>query len=267
MSPVVEITHVWFWYTPSQAAEPVLEDISLEIYPDDFLGLVGPNGGGKTTLLRVILGLLRAQQGSVRVFGCDPVRVRHRIGYVPQHGRIEATLPATVLDVVLTGRLYRSRWGIRYGRKDRLAAEEALARVGLEHLARRPWQSLSGGQRQRALIARALAAEAELLLLDEPTANIDLPSEQTLADLLHDLSRQIPIILASHDIAFVTTHMKRVACLNRRLTVHRVDELSWDRLREVYGQELCTIVHRPGCPLFDSGCRHGCRVGLDTGTP
>ncbi|MCS7238500.1 MAG: ATP-binding cassette domain-containing protein [Thermoguttaceae bacterium] len=264
MNPVVEIEHVWFWYTFPPASQPVLEDISLTVFADDFLGLVGPNGGGKTTLLRLILGLIRPQRGTIRVFGTSPAQVRHRIGYVPQHARVDVAIPATVLDVVLTGRLHRSRWGVCYGRADRLAAENALERVGLKHLAGRPWQSLSGGQRQRALIARALAAESQLLLLDEPTANIDLPSEQTLTDLLHELSRHIPIVLASHDIAFVTTHMKRVACLNRRLTVHRVDELSSDRLREIYGQDVCTIVHRPGCPLFDSGCRQGCRLAGET---
>lgn len=259
-SPVVELNHVSFWYRFSPTSEPVLDDVSLTVYRDDFLGLIGPNGGGKTTLLRIILGLLRPQKGTVRVLGADPRRVRHFVGYVPQAAQLQAYLPVRVMDVVLTGRLHRSPWGPCYSRSDRAAAEKALELVNMRAFADAPIQSLSGGQRQRMLIARALAAEVRLLLLDEPTANIDAPSEQSLVDLLHELNCSIPIILVSHDIAFVTRHMNRVACLNRRLTVHRSEELSPEHLQAIYGNQLCTIVHRPDCPLFDRGCRQGCQL-------
>ncbi len=259
-APVVEVDHVTFWYRPGVDPEPVLDDVSLTVYPDDFLGLIGPNGGGKTTLLKIILGLIRPQKGRVRVFGSDPCRVRHLVGYVPQAAQVQTHLPLRVVDVVRMGRLHQSRWGPFYSQADRLAAEKALELVNLHSLAQAPVANLSGGQRQRMLIARALAADAKLLLLDEPTANIDAPSEQNLTDLLHELNRTIPIILVSHDVAFVTTHMRRVACLNRRLSVHRTDELSVEHLQSVYGLKQCSIVHNPSCSLFDAGCQQGCRI-------
>ncbi len=258
MTNAIELKGVSFWYGVPRGREPVLENVSLEVPPDDFLGLVGPNGGGKTTLLRIILGLLKPQVGTVLVFGRPPEEVRHQIGYVPQHARLEPAAPATVLEVVLTGRLHRSRWGLWYSRADREAAEQALELVGMQDFARRPVHSLSGGQRQRVLIARALAGEAKLLLLDEPTAGVDAPTEHSFTDLLHRLNQSIPIIMATHDIAFVSTHLKRVACLNRRLTVHRADELTPEDLSLVYGNQFCSVIHRPGCPLFDRGCGHGC---------
>jgi zinc transport system ATP-binding protein len=254
----VELRDVTFWYGSPAGRVPVLEGIDLRVDWDEFMGLVGPNGGGKTTLLRIILGLLRPQQGTVRVFGRQPREVRHLIGYVPQHARIDLAMPATVLDVVLTGRLYRRRWGWNYRREDYQAAYRALELVQLADLAARPAQCLSGGQRQRVLIARALAAEAKLLLLDEPTAGVDAPTEQSFTDLLHRLNREVPIILATHDIAFVCTHLKTVACLNRRLTVHRASELTPADLARVYGDSKCAIIHQPGCPLFDRGCTLGC---------
>jgi len=260
----VELKEVTFWYGVPGSREPVLEGVNLQVAADDFLGIVGPNGGGKTTLLRIILGLLKPQSGMVEVFGRPARDVRHRIGYVPQHARLEPATPATVLEVVLTGRLHRSRWGLRYSQADRKAAEQALELVGMQDFARRPVQALSGGQRQRVLIARALAGEASLLLLDEPTAGVDAPTEHSFTDLLHRLNQSIPIILATHDIAFVCTHLKRVACLNRRLTVHRADELTPADLSLVYGNQVCSVIHRPGCPLFDRGCAHGCLPVADS---
>lgn len=264
---VVRVEGVCFAY-PRQiggiaATEWILEDVSLDVYRDDFLGIIGPNGGGKTTLLKIILGLLEPQKGRVSVFGRPPREVRHQIGYVPQHARIDASVAATVLDIVLAGRIAHARWGFRYRRKDREIAREALRLTGMIQMADRRIGTLSGGQRQRVLIARALAAEPKLLLLDEPTAGIDPYVEQNLTDLLHQLNETLPIVVVSHDIGFVSTHLKRVACLNRRLTVHRVSEITQATMTDFYREQVQMVHHLACCPLGDPGCQHGCHSSTE----
>jgi len=256
-SSVVQIEHVYFAYPPHNS-EWVLEDVSLTIGPRDFLGVIGPNGGGKTTLLRILLGLLEPQRGEVRVLGRSPGEVRSRIGYVPQHARIDPGVPASVLDVVLTGRLTRSSWGFRYGREHVEAALAALEQTAMAAMAHRTMATLSGGQRQRVLIARALASDAELLLLDEPTAGVDPHMEQSLTDLLHRLNQRLPIVVVSHDVSFVSTHLRRVACLNRRLICHAADEISKEVIAQMYHAPIRVVRHQDECPLSDPGCRQGC---------
>jgi len=257
--PVVELRGVTFRYPGASASEPVLEDVSLEIMQNDFLGVIGPNGGGKTTLLKVILGLVQAQRGTVRVFGSPPRRVRQRIGYVPQHAQIDSSVPATVLDVVLAGRVGRSSWGCRFGGAHQQAALEALEQTETQELAGRPISTLSGGQRQRVLIARALAAEPD----DEPTAGVDPHVELGLTDLLHRLNQRLPIVLVSHDVSFVSTHLKRIACLSRRLVCHRADEVSRELIAEVYNGDVRTVEHGEPCALADPGCDAGCRAAVE----
>lgn len=257
-SPVVDVRHVSFGYPPQPFAQLVLEDVSLAVDPLDFLGIIGPNGGGKTTLLKLILGLLKPLSGEIRVLGGTPVQMRTRIGYVPQHARIDPTVPASVLDVVLTGRLAHSSWGARYRREHIAAALEALRQTETDDLADRSIGTLSGGQRQRVLIARALAADAQLLLLDEPTAGVDPHMERGLTDLLHRLNARLPIIIISHDVSFVSAHLKRVACLNRRLICHQAQDISWESIGHIYHDHVRAIHHEDECPLSDPGCHQGC---------
>ena len=247
VDPIVKLTDVTFGYPSIGLTAPVLEDVSLEVAPDDFLGIVGPNGGGKTTLLKIILGLLVPQRGTVKVFGTSACRVCSRIGYVPQHAEIDSSVPANVLDVVLMGRLGRSLWGPRYGRKHVEVAMEALERTGTQDLARRPIGTLSGGQRQRVLIARALAGDAGLLLLDEPTSGVDAHMEHGLIDLLRELNASLPIVMISHDISFVSSCLKRVACLNRTLTIHAADEVSDATVAEMYHGHVRAVQHDDSC--------------------
>jgi zinc transport system ATP-binding protein len=257
-SPVVDIQHVTFGYPPQAMVDPVLDDITLRIEPREFLGIIGPNGGGKTTLLKIMLGLLKPASGTITVFGLPPAQVRTRIGYVPQHARIDPSVPASVLDVVLTGRLSQSSWGPRYGRCHAEAAMRALAQTGTDNLARRAIGTLSGGQRQRVLIARALVSDTQLLLLDEPTAGVDAHVERRLTDLLHRLNETMPIVIVSHDVSFVSTHLKRVACLNRRMTCHAAHEISWELISPIYHDHVRPVHHAEQCPLSDQGCEHGC---------
>lgn len=232
----------------------VLENVTLSVGPRDFLGIVGPNGGGKSTLLRIMLGLLQPKPGRVELFGGPPVRTRSRAGYVPQKAAVDAAVPATVMDVVLTGRLHQSKHGFRYGRSDFVAAQSALERAAIGDLADRPVHALSGGQRQRMLIARALAGEPEILLLDEPTTGIDVESERTLTDILAELNTQMPIVMVSHDVGFVSRRLTHVACLNRTLTVHDAAEITDEAFAAAY-QGDSVALHSHSCSVHDHAPR------------
>lgn len=231
IEPVAQLERVSFCYEPGT---PVLEDVSLEVEPLDFLGLVGPNGGGKTTLLKLLLGLLKPRKGVVRLLGRAPEEVRSRVGYVPQIAKIDPSLAANVFDVVLMGRLSQASWGLQFRAKDLSVAKEALAQTNTTELARKKFGEISGGQRQRVLIARALASEAEILLLDEPTAGVDFHRERELLELLHRLNERMPIVLVSHDVALISTHLKRAAWVHHTVTCYPAQDLSLDVVERLY---------------------------------
>ena len=237
-APVVELRGVSFSYT----GEPVLQGVSFEVLPGEFVSAVGPNGGGKTTLLRLILGTARPDAGEVRVFGGSPERARTRVGYVPQYARFDPLFPVTVMDVVRMGRVGSFAVG-PYRRADREAAEAALATVGLPELRWRPFSALSGGQRQRVLIARALATHPELLLLDEPTASVDRAATARLYELLVELSRSLTILLVSHDTSVVSKFVSGVLCVNRTVVKHPISLLTGEMLSELYGGEIALVRH------------------------
>ena len=195
---------------------PVLVDVDLAIRRGERLAVVGPNGGGKTTLLRLLLGLLEPDSGRIEVLGRAPAEARRRIGYVPQHAAIDVSAPASALDVVLMGCLRRSPWGLRFGRRDRERAHEALDRVGLSAMVGRRLRELSGGQCQRVLIARALIGEPELLLLDEPTSGVDVDTERAIMASLLDLG-DATLVLVSHDPQLVAEHFERVIHVHRQI--------------------------------------------------
>ncbi len=218
-SPVISVTGLGFRY-PRQR-DQVLTEVSFTVGATEWVGLLGPNGGGKTTLLRLLLGQLSPRAGRIDVLGGTPVRMRQRVGYVPQHASIDSSVLASVEDVVLLGRLTGSSWGPRYSVLDRELALAALEETNTAELAGRAWRTLSGGQRQRVLIARALASKADLLLLDEPTTGIDIHREKELLRLLERLNDRLPILMVSHDIALVSHHMDRALWVDR--TVREID--------------------------------------------
>lgn len=227
---------------------PVLEDVTLAISEGDFVSLVGPNGGGKTTLLRLLLGLLSPTRGQVRLFGLAPERARRQVGYLPQHPQHDAHFPASVRDVVLMGRLARGHPRGLFGRADKTAAQQALNEVGLGDLGRRPFAALSSGQKQRVLLARALACAPRLLLLDEPTANLDSHVEGELYELLRELNRRLTVVLVSHDLGFVSRYVRTVVCVKRRVAVHPTSEITGDVIREMYGGEVRLVRHDHAAP-------------------
>ena len=232
--PVARLDDVTYYYEPGR---PVLENVDLEIESTDFLGLIGPNGGGKTTLLKLLLGLIEPRSGGVSLLGSKPKQARSRVGYVPQVAALDSSLAANVLDVVLMGRLAHSSWGPRFSSSDIEIAQTALRETNTADLAESRLGELSGGQRQRVLIARALASSAEILLLDEPTSAVDFHRERELLDLLHRLNERIPIVLVSHDIALVTTHLKRAAWVQRTVTSYPASELTLDAIESLYHGE------------------------------
>jgi zinc transport system ATP-binding protein len=225
---------------------PILEKVDLVVDRGEFVTIVGPNGGGKTTLLRLLLGLLHPNKGKIRVLGDRPEKSRLRIGYMPQHVFLDKKFPVTVLDVVLLGRL-GGRIGGRYTQEDLGMARRALEEVQLAHLAGTLFSEISGGQRQRALIARALCTDPALLLLDEPTANIDPEVEQSLLEILQDLNQRMTIVMVSHDIGFVSQVVERVVCVNRRVLIHPTSEINGTLIKDIYGGDYCIIRHDHRC--------------------
>jgi zinc transport system ATP-binding protein len=236
---VVELEQVSFGYN----TEPVISGVSLRVTEREFVWVVGPNGGGKTTLIKLILGLLRPRQGRVLVFGKQPTDARRRIGYMPQYVHLDPRFPFTVLDATIMGRLGCAPGLGRYRRRDREIALQALEQVGLADSARRSLRELSGGQQRRMLIARALAAEPELLILDEPTANLDRSVERELFELLRRLNQSLTVILVSHDPAFVSDFVEDVVCVNRHVSIHPTSALEGELVDELYGRQVRLVRH------------------------
>ena len=240
--PVVAISDLTFSYN-GQAA---LAGVNLVVTPGERLAVLGPNGGGKTTLLKLILGILRPSSGEIRVFGDLPGRHSTNIGYVPQ--RLEGVaerkdLPVSVLDVVLMGLLGPGRYGFRHDRKDVQRALDALEQVEMPVLVGRRFCELSGGQKQRVLIARALVSEPGLLILDEPTANIDPQGKFCLYEVLSRVGRGVTTLVVSHDMSILAAGVTAVACVNGRLLHANEPRLTREMVELLYG------VHEPGCPL------------------
>lgn len=239
---VIEMENVSFSYD----GHPVLVDVDLTIDERDFVAVVGPNGGGKTTLLKLVLGLLQPTRGRVRVFGASPRQARRRMAYTPQHSLADPTFPMRVIEVVLMGRLRSGLGFAGYSTEDRSAAAEALREVELEEVATDQFSSLSGGQRQRALIARALASRPDLLLLDEPTSNLDVAMEEDLRALLETLNERMTVILVSHDLGFVSGFAKTVVCVKKRVVTHPTREITGEIMREMYGPDARMVLHDVG---------------------
>ncbi len=234
----------------------VLENINLEIEKGEFACIVGPNGGGKTTLLKLMLGLLKPTSGSIEVLGGRPADRRAHIGYVPQFSRFDASFPVSVLDVVLMGCLQRSFFWGRYAKSQIERAHKALADVGLKDQAFTGFAELSGGQKQRALIARALMSEPELLLLDEPTASVDVHGTEQFYRMFSEMNERFSILMVSHDIGFVSSRVKSVICVRKTLQIHPVSELTGEALQKMYGIDVHMIRHDHRCTEKGHVCPH-----------
>lgn len=239
MNPIIQLDNVSFAY----AGILVLKNITLSIEDEEFLGIVGPNAGGKSTLLKLVLGLLQPDSGTISVMGMSPAQGRSRIGYVPQHPTFSRDFPINVQDMVLLGRLGDTRWYGPYLKQDRDIARQVMEAIEIMDIRYRPVGSLSGGQLQRVLIARALACKPDILILDEPTANIDMRMEEDIFGLLKQYNDHMTIIVVSHDIGFISGYVDRVACLNQTLVCHATEEISGKTIEELYGAPVKMIQH------------------------
>ena len=239
MNDIVSARDLWVHFR----SQVILEDVNLVIKEHDFLGLIGPNGGGKTTLLKVILGLIKPSRGQIKVFGTSPEAARKRIGYLPQRNLFDLQFPATALDVVLMGRYGRKGLFRRYTAEDRDAAHQALDQMNMLKYANREIGTLSGGQQQRIFVARALVSEPDLLLLDEPATGIDASQQKEFYELLRDLNQEKTIVMVSHDMSAVSKYVEKVACINQKLYYHDSKELTAGDILEAYKCPVEMIAH------------------------
>ena len=240
---MIEIHGLDFAY---EGGQTVLENVDLVIRSGESAGIIGPNGGGKSTLLKLILGLIQPSCGSIRVLGLPPAEARRWVGYMPQYHQLDGAFPILVEEVVLQGTLHRGFWG-RYSAAARTAAIDALDEMGIADLAKRSFAELSGGQRQRVLIARALAGHPKLLLLDEPTANVDPGAEEQFYATLNCLRRSMSILTVSHDLGFVSREIDRVICVNKQVVVHEGGTLDQETADRIYRHGVHLVEHQHGC--------------------
>lgn len=238
-SSVIEIKNVSFSYLSGPS---VLEDVSLSVQRGELLAILGPNGGGKSTLLKLLLGILTPTSGKVQILGTAPAQATRRVGYVPQFVNFNRNFPISVREVVEMGRI-----GATTGndpKKDQELISYFMKEFGIDHLAERRLSELSGGQIQRTLLARALVSEPELLLLDEPTASVDPGGEVSLFDWLKEKGPEITAVVVSHDVGFVLNHIEKVACLNRKLWSHSTSHLTDDLIQKLYGKHVHYVDHK-----------------------
>jgi len=234
MQSVISISNLSYGYEKQE----VLHNINLEVKERDFLAIIGPNGGGKSTLLKAILGIHEIEQGSIKIFNQSSSKNLAKIGYVPQNTNINTNFPIKVIEVVMMGHIHslkeqkssRKPWhkylSIGYNEFERSCAMSALKQVGMDQFANAKIGSLSGGQRQRVMIARALCAHPAILLLDEPTANIDVEGQKQIYQLLKELNKFITVVVVSHDISVVLSYASKVAHINKTITYHDISNYS-----------------------------------------
>jgi len=236
---VIDIDNVSFNY----GTVSVLEAVSLKIHEDEFIGIIGPNASGKSTLLKLILGLIKPDQGTIKVSNKKCQHAKNHIGYVPQHVNFSRDFPVTVEEAVLMGHITSSSLFFKFSKSEIASAEKAMQKLEIDNIAKRQIGSLSGGQLQRVLIARALVCQPNILILDEPTSNVDMRVEEDIFALLKNYSEHMTIIVVSHDIAFISGYVDRVACLNHTLVCHDTESISGKMIEELYDAPVKMIHH------------------------
>lgn len=240
MNNAIEIRNLNVCYGKTCA----LSDINMEVPEKDFLGIIGPNGGGKSTLLKAILGLVPITSGSIKICGKNSREHDTVLGYVPQFSTFDRNFPISVEDAVLTGTLPRSGMFFhKYKRADREKALEIMKQLDVYHLRKEHIGSLSGGQLQRVLLARALVERPSILLLDEPTSNVDTTFRFAIYDVLRELNKDITIIVVTHDMSAVSSYTKSLACLNTALHYHGTPKIDRETVNKLYGCPVDLIAH------------------------
>ncbi len=239
---IIEFNNVYFDYDNS----PALIDISFSVEKNDFVAIVGPNGGGKSTLLKLILAQITPSKGYLTVFGDKNFKSLEKIGYVPQFTTHQHDFPLKLIDMVLQSKLRSKSFFTTYSKNDKDKAINILDMLGIADFRNKFLSELSGGQRQRALIARALLDDPEVLILDEPTASVDISVEQDIYDILKALNKNMTILLVTHDVSFVSKYVNKVFCVNKYLHSHSLDQLTNNDAQEVYNKSMKMIKHQCG---------------------
>jgi zinc transport system ATP-binding protein len=235
----LEVEGLCFSYEKTE----VLKDVSFRLKQGEFLGIIGPNGGGKTTLIKLLLGLLRPDRGTIKVLGMEPNAASRRVGYVPQSMDLSRSFPISVMEVAFMGRLSRGRIGKRYTREDGEKVRQVLEKVGMWQHRDKIIGKLSGGQKQRVFIARALATDPEILFLDEPTASVDPEFQENLYDILEELNKRVTIVVITHDIGVVSSYMKSIACVNKHFIFHEGSHITQEMIDMAYQCPVDLIAH------------------------
>ncbi len=239
---IIEIKDLSFSYSKI----PVLDKINLSVEERDFIGVIGPNGGGKTTLLKLILGLLKPQTGTIQVFNTAPEFARKHIGYVPQYSETDDKFPITAYEVVALGLINKKTVTPFFNKKKKKQIDEIFEKLNINNVKNELFGNLTGGQKQRCLIARAIIAEPKILLLDEPTASVDSNAEIGFYNLLKELNNELSIIFVSHDLGFISSYVKKVACINKSLSIHPRSEIAKTNYNELYETDISIIKHKCG---------------------
>ncbi|MBP7770147.1 MAG: metal ABC transporter ATP-binding protein [Aliarcobacter sp.] len=227
---LIKISDLFYKYSKTD----VLENINLSIKENDFLAIIGPNGGGKSTLLKLILGLLTPQNGKI-----EKKIQNNQIGYVPQNTNLNIDFPITALEIVLMGHISSKKKILGYSKEDIACAMDSLAQVSMDRYANNKIGDLSGGQRQRVFIARALCSNPKIMLLDEPTASIDVKGQREIYELLKELNKSICIVVVSHDISVLLNYAKNVAHINKNIVYHSLDHIQKDI--NTQDEHLCEV--------------------------
>lgn len=238
-NPIIQLEHIEAAYDE----KTVLNDVNLTVYQKDFLGIIGPNGGGKTTLIKIILGLIKPRSGTIRFFREGQPVDEIKMGYLPQYNQIDKKFPISVYDVVLSGLSKQKSLIQRFSKEQHHKVTETISRMGLEGLEKRAIGQLSGGQLQRALLGRAIISEPDVVILDEPSTYIDKRFEAKLYKLLEEINRDRAIILVSHDIGTVLQNVKTIACVNETLDYHPDTEVPTEWLEEHFGCPIEMLGH------------------------
>lgn len=224
----------------------VLKDVNLTVGRGESCCILGPNGGGKTTLLRLLLGFIKPDSGSIKILGEPVANVRRRIGYMPQVQHVDSDFPISVLEVVMSGTLNRT-FGAFFSSARKASAMKMLEKMNIVHLAKRTFNEISGGEKQRVLIARSLASRPEILLLDEPTANIDPGAEQCFYEMLDDLQKDLTLLTVSHDLGFVHRDISKIICVNKFVKVHSPADFDAAGVEEIYQHHVKMVDHSHDC--------------------
>ena len=228
MSTIIKIEHLFAGYERKE----VLSDVNLSVEKDDYLGIIGPNGGGKTTLIRTILGLMKPTSGSIRFFKEGEEVKEIKMGYLPQYNALDKQFPISVYEVVLSGLSKSKRLFAQYGKAQHQQVAETLERMQLIDLKDRHIGALSGGQLQRVLLARAIVSKPDVVILDEPNTYIDRRFQKQMYEMLEQINKECAIIIVSHDIAEVLNNVKHIACVNRHLHYHDTADMPREKLEE-----------------------------------